>query len=172
MSFSKLLKKALDNPTEFNVWTTLLDLVEKQQNIDHARKAFENFFDHFPYCYGYWKKWADMERHKGNKEEALNVYEKGVKAVPLSIDLWTAYLDAAVDLYEEALEAAGLEFRSDALWEHYIGWETSHNLCLVVAFTLSRYALSYSPGWPPIHRRRTEIVFDHCYLCYSTRIRW
>ncbi|KAF6773318.1 hypothetical protein AHF37_07751 [Paragonimus kellicotti] len=140
-SFSKLWRKAHDNPTEFTAWTTLLDLVEKQQNIDHARKAFESFFQHFPYCYGYWKKWADMEKRKGDKERSLEVYMAGVKAIPLSVDLWTAYLDAAMEcyhgheeyetkmrsLYEEALDAAGLEFRSDALWEHYISWESGHN---------------------------------------------
>ncbi|KAF7233551.1 Pre-mRNA-processing factor 39 [Paragonimus skrjabini miyazakii] len=140
-SFSKLWRKAHDNPTEFTAWTTLLDLVEKQQNIDHARKAFESFFQHFPYCYGYWKKWAEMEKRKGDKERSLEVYMAGVKAIPLSVDLWTAYLDAAMEcyhgheeyetkmrsLYEEALDAAGLEFRSDALWEHYISWESGHN---------------------------------------------
>uniref|UniRef100_A0A5K3FTJ4 Suf domain-containing protein n=1 Tax=Mesocestoides corti TaxID=53468 RepID=A0A5K3FTJ4_MESCO len=65
----------------------------------------------------------------------------GVSAIPLSIDLWTAYLDATLEivhgqddyelrmrnLYEKALEKAGLEFRSDALWEHYISWESGHN---------------------------------------------
>ncbi|VUZ44025.1 unnamed protein product [Hymenolepis diminuta] len=30
-------------------------------------------------------------------------------------------------LYEVALEKAGLEFRSDALWEHYVSWEAGHN---------------------------------------------
>lgn len=32
-----------------------------------------------------------------------------------------------VSLYEVALEKAGLEFRSDALWEHYLSWEAGHN---------------------------------------------
>ncbi|OON20456.1 hypothetical protein X801_03661 [Opisthorchis viverrini] len=141
VSFSKLWKKAHDSPTEFSAWTALLDLVEKQQNIEHARKAFDDFFQHFPYCYGYWKKWAEMEKHKGDKLRSLEVYKAGVKAVPLSVDLWTAYLEAAIDyyhgrdeyeetmrsLYEEAIATAGLEFRSDALWEHYISWETGHN---------------------------------------------
>lgn len=33
----------------------------------------------------------------------------------------------AFSLYELALEKSGLEFRSDALWESYISWETGHN---------------------------------------------
>lgn len=28
-------------------------------------------------------------------------------------------------IYERAIEAAGLEFRSDKLWEHYISWTTN-----------------------------------------------
>lgn len=37
-------------------------------------------------------------------------------------------------LYERALSAAGLEFRSDKLWEDYINWEMKHkNLPLVTA---------------------------------------
>ncbi|KAK4467501.1 hypothetical protein MN116_008956 [Schistosoma mekongi] len=141
MSFHKLWRKAQDNPTEFSVWISLLDLVEKQQNIEYARQAFDAFFKRFPYCYGYWKKFADMERHKGNRERCLQVFEMGVKTIPLSVDLWTAYLDAAIEyyhthddyetkmrsLYESALDSAGLEFRSDALWEHYISWESGHN---------------------------------------------
>ena len=31
----------------------------------------------------------------------------------------------ARSLYERAITSAGLEFRSDKLWDHYINWETS-----------------------------------------------
>lgn len=94
---------------------------------------------------------------------SFQIFSRGVAAIPLSIDLWTAYLDATLEivhgredyeermrtyvlfatavifyktpystdvscrLYELALEKAGLEFRSDALWEHYISWESGHN---------------------------------------------
>ncbi|VEL27625.1 unnamed protein product, partial [Protopolystoma xenopodis] len=104
MSFEKLWKKCRLNPDDFQTWTSLLDFVEKE------------------------------------------VYRKGVKAIPLSIDLWTAYLDIAMELhhgqpnsesfmrklYEEAIDAAGLEFRSDPLWEHYISWETAHNRIFLI----------------------------------------
>jgi len=67
------------------------------------------------------------------------VFERGVEAIPLSIDLWIHYLNFFVDqfgsvpsaqhkirsLYDRAVVSAGLEFRSDKLWDHYIQWETS-----------------------------------------------
>lgn len=30
-----------------------------------SRKAFDAFFLHYPYCYGYWKKYADIEKKHG-----------------------------------------------------------------------------------------------------------
>lgn len=32
----------------------------------------------------------------------LQVYERGVKAIPLSVELWTAYLDTALDIYHSS----------------------------------------------------------------------
>ncbi|VDM18177.1 unnamed protein product [Hydatigera taeniaeformis] len=137
----RLWRKVNSNLADFNSWVNLLDAAEKQPNIDVTRKAFDAFLLHFPYCYGYWKKYANVERHLGNKDRCLKIFEMGVQAIPLSIDLWVAYLDANLEiihgqddyeirmrsLYEVALEKAGLEFRSDPLWEHYISWESGHN---------------------------------------------
>ncbi|CDS36653.1 pre mRNA processing factor 39 [Echinococcus multilocularis] len=137
----RLWRKVNSNAADFNAWVGLLDAAEKQPNIDVTRKAFDAFLIHFPYCYGYWKKYANAERHLGNKDRCLKIFAMGVEAIPLSIDLWVAYLDANLEiihgqddyeirmrnLYEIALEKAGLEFRSDPLWEHYISWESGHN---------------------------------------------
>ncbi|VDK35512.1 unnamed protein product [Taenia asiatica] len=137
----RLWRKVNSNLADFNAWVSLLDAAEKHPNIDVTRKAFDAFLSHFPYCYGYWKKYANVERHLGNKDRCLKIFEMGVEAIPLSIDLWVAYLDANLEiihgqddyeirmrsLYEIALEKAGLDFRSDPLWEHYISWESGHN---------------------------------------------
>ena len=37
-----------------------------------VRKAFDAFFLHYPYCYGYWKKYADIEK----KHEHIQVAEE------------------------------------------------------------------------------------------------
>ena len=39
-----------------------IPLPPQQNKIRPARAAFDAFFKRYPYCYGYWKKYADMER--------------------------------------------------------------------------------------------------------------
>ncbi|XP_062456799.1 uncharacterized protein LOC134154132 isoform X3 [Rhea pennata] len=60
--FERFWRAARDNPHDFTAWTELLQYVEQENHIFAARKAFDAFFAHYPYCYGYWKKYADMER--------------------------------------------------------------------------------------------------------------
>lgn len=43
----------------FNVFLLL------QNHLLASRKAFDAFFLHYPYCYGYWKKYADIEKKHG-----------------------------------------------------------------------------------------------------------
>lgn len=38
-----------------------------------ARKAFDKFFVHYPYCYGYWKKYADLEKRHDNIKQSDEV---------------------------------------------------------------------------------------------------
>lgn len=63
------------------------------------------------------------------------VFERGLQAIPLSVDLWIHYLtyvkqqngdnEAPIRAqFEKAIAQCGLEFRSDKLWEAYIRWET------------------------------------------------
>lgn len=64
----------------------------------------------------------------------VKVFERGLKAIPLSVDLWIHYLtyvkttraddeEFIRSQFERALTACGLEFRSDRLWDGYIKWE-------------------------------------------------
>ncbi|XP_069114991.1 pre-mRNA-processing factor 39-like isoform X1 [Argopecten irradians] len=133
----KYWKAVRDNPTDFTGWTYLLQYVEQENKIEAAREAYDAFFGHYPYCYGYWKKYADMEKRHGNLEKATEVFDKGVVAIPLSIELWLHYINFYIGeytsteqgesdirkLYERALSSAGHDFRSDKLWDSYISWE-------------------------------------------------
>ncbi|KAM4663536.1 LOW QUALITY PROTEIN: pre-mRNA-processing factor 39 [Discoglossus pictus] len=136
--FEKYWKTVEDNPEEFNTWTYLLQYVEQENHMQAARKAFDAFFTCYPYCYGYWKKYADLEKKNGNIMEADEVYRRGIQAITLSVDLWIHYLnflketldpaDIETSLtlrgtFEHAIASAGLDFRSDKLWEMYINWE-------------------------------------------------
>ncbi|KAM4712680.1 pre-mRNA-processing factor 39 isoform 2-T2 [Anableps anableps] len=137
--FEKLFKICEDSPEDFNAWVALLQYVEQENLLLPARRSFDVFFLRYPYCYGYWKKYADLEKKHGNIQVAEEVYRRGLQAIPLSVDLWLHYLTFIKEnsdltdpetegriraSYEHAVLAAGTDFRSDRLWESYISWET------------------------------------------------
>lgn len=67
------------------------------------------------------------------------VFERGLEAIPLSVDLWIHYLTYVKSnphhkpaaeqeqfvrsQFKRAVNTCGLEFRSDKLWDAYIKWE-------------------------------------------------
>ncbi|KAK3092313.1 hypothetical protein FSP39_001188, partial [Pinctada imbricata] len=134
----KYWKAVRDNPLDFTGWTYLLQYVEQEKKVDSARQAYEEFFTHYPYCYGYWKKYADMERRHMGADRALEIFEKGVKSISQSVELWQHYINFYItefgkaedggeegirNLYERAVGSCGMEFRSDKLWDAFIAWE-------------------------------------------------
>ncbi|XP_069738450.1 pre-mRNA-processing factor 39-like [Phaenicophaeus curvirostris] len=136
--FERFWHAARGNPHDFTAWTELLQYVEQENHLFAARKAFDAFFAHYPYCYGYWKKYADMERRFNCARETEEVFERGLQSIPLSMDLWIhyiSYLQSTLDMnvpesiqkirgvFEAAVAAAGMDFRSDKLWELYVEWE-------------------------------------------------
>jgi pre-mRNA-processing factor 39 len=54
------------------------------------RSAYEEILAEWPLLYGYWKKYAEFEGYS-NFEKAKQIYERGVKSVTPSVDLWTHY---------------------------------------------------------------------------------
>ncbi|GFO27450.1 pre-mRNA-processing factor 39 [Plakobranchus ocellatus] len=173
IELGKYWKTVEDNPMDFTGWTYLLQYVEQESNTENCRLAYEAFFSHYPYCYGYWKKYSDMEKKQGNLERAKEVFEKGIRAIPLSVELWLHYLNFYITefgsapgetekirkLYERALAAAGLEFRSDKLWDSYISWENMNsNLKAVTAIyekLISTPTQLYSHHWDNFKRHIT-----------------
>ncbi|XP_032871270.1 pre-mRNA-processing factor 39-like [Amblyraja radiata] len=136
--FEKYWKIVEDNPYDFTGWTYVLQYVEQENHVWAVRRAFDSFFTRYPYCYGYWKKYADIEKRLGFAKEAEEVYQRGLQSIPLSVDLWVHYIvflqeileptgpDTSVKLrsvFEMALAAAGTDFRSDRLWDMYVSWE-------------------------------------------------
>uniref|UniRef100_UPI00398E3FB0 pre-mRNA-processing factor 39-like isoform X1 n=1 Tax=Pristiophorus japonicus TaxID=55135 RepID=UPI00398E3FB0 len=136
--FEKYWKIVADNPYDFTGWTYVLQYVEQENHIWAVRKAFDAFFARYPYCYGYWKKYADIEKRLGFTKETEEVYQRGLQSIPLSVDLWVHYISYLQEIleptspetpvklrsvYEMALAAAGTDFRSDRLWDLYVSWE-------------------------------------------------
>lgn len=62
-----------------------------QGDIEKLREVYDAFLGMYPLCYGYWRKYADMESKNGSSENAKLVYERGLTAIGNSIDLWLAY---------------------------------------------------------------------------------
>ncbi|XP_028316280.1 pre-mRNA-processing factor 39 [Gouania willdenowi] len=136
--FERLWKAAHDNPQDFTCWTDLLQYCEQENHIDASRSSLEAFLARYPLCYGYWKKFADLERRAGSNASAGEVCIRGLQAIPLSIDLWIHYINLLLGtldmnlpespqqirgVFEDAVTAAGLDFHSDRLWDLYVEWE-------------------------------------------------
>ncbi|KAL0116599.1 hypothetical protein PUN28_009913 [Cardiocondyla obscurior] len=131
----KYWKAVNEDPSDFTGWTYLLQYVDQENDAEAAREAYTKFLERYPYCYGYWRKFADYEKKKGNPDNVQTVFDQGLKAISLSVDLWLHYINHCKTVYEKdeeklreqyerAIQACGLEFRSDRLWESYIKWET------------------------------------------------
>ncbi|CAK1550545.1 unnamed protein product [Leptosia nina] len=147
-----------DDPTDFTGWTYLLQYVDQESDVEAAREAYDAFLSHYPYCYGYWRKYADYEKRKGSKKKCLEVLERGLKAIPLSVDLWIHYLNHIKSTrteehaylrsqYERAIDSCGLEFRSDRLWESYIKWEAENGSALNVTNIYDRLLSTPTLGY-------------------------
>lgn len=144
--FDKFWQAVKDDPSDFAGWTYLLQYVDQENNAENAREAYDKFLELYPYCYGYWRKFADFEKRNNNKEECEVVFQRGLNAIPLSVDLWIHYMtylkthhtddvDHIRSKFEKGLEMCGLEYRSDRLWDHYIKWEVEQNN-LINAFNI------------------------------------
>lgn len=136
-NFKRYWKTVVEMPQDFNAWIYILQLVEQEGQIALTRRAYNSFFQRYPLCYGYWKKFSEVERKKNNINRARKILERGVRAIRLSVDLWMHVTDFYIKYYEgpdagvqkirtvfkRALKAAGEEFRSEKLWKKYINYE-------------------------------------------------
>lgn len=153
----KFWQAVKDDPSDFAGWTYLLQFVDQENIVENAREAYNKFLELYPYCYGYWRKFADFEKRNNNKEKCEVVFQRGLKAIPLSVDLWIHFLtylkinhtddvDRIRSMFEEALETCGLEYRSDRLWDHYIKWEIDQNKLLNASNIYNRLIATQTLG--------------------------
>ncbi|XP_062856747.1 pre-mRNA-processing factor 39 isoform X2 [Trichomycterus rosablanca] len=138
VDFNRLWKMVTDNPQDFNSWTDLLQCCEQEGNLTSSRQALNAFLARYPLCYGYWKKFADLERRAGYNDKAEEVCVQGLKAIPLSVDLWIHYINLLLgtlnmnqpesiqrirSIFEDAVVAVGCDWHSDRLWDLFAEWE-------------------------------------------------
>uniref|UniRef100_A0A8C6NL53 Pre-mRNA-processing factor 39-like n=4 Tax=Nothobranchius furzeri TaxID=105023 RepID=A0A8C6NL53_NOTFU len=151
--FECLWTAANNNPQDFTSWTDLLQYCEQEGNFTASRRALEAFLARYPLCYGYWKKYADLERRAGDNSKAEEVCIRGLKAISLSVDLWIHYINLLLgtldmnlsdsperirSVFEDAVVAAGLDFHSDRLWDLYVEWEKEQGNMKKAAAVLDR----------------------------------
>ena len=131
-----------DNDKDFNGWTYLLQHVENIDVLDEIRQAYNDFLPRFRYCFAYWIRYSELEIKHGNYERGLEILHTALKDIPMSIELWIAYLELYHKMYskhlenfdeafreqcESAIMKVGMDFRSDDIWERYIEWEHERN---------------------------------------------
>lgn len=77
----------------------LLQLAEQENKLGLVRKAFNEFFKHYPYCYAYWKKYCDLERRHGHNYHAKRIVKQGLQANHMSVDLWIYCIELYTSRY-------------------------------------------------------------------------
>lgn len=65
--------------------------IPSQADLEKIRQVYDGLLAEFPLCYGYWRKYAEAEGRLGSADWAVNVYDRGIAAVPYSPDLWGFY---------------------------------------------------------------------------------
>lgn len=70
----KFWRPVIESPKDFQAWTSLLQYVDHENDVAAAREAYDSFLRRYPYCYGYWKKWADYEKKKAMKKDCEKVW--------------------------------------------------------------------------------------------------
>ena len=69
----KFWRPVIESPKDFQAWTSMLQYVDHENDVQAAREAYSSFLKRYPYCYGYWKKWADYEKKKAMKKDCEKV---------------------------------------------------------------------------------------------------
>jgi hypothetical protein len=72
-----------------------------QDNILKIQAAYDTFLAEFPLCYSYWKKYVDHEARLGTPEKIMEVYERAVKAVTYSVDIWMHFCTYAMEKFDD-----------------------------------------------------------------------
>ncbi|KAH8952977.1 hypothetical protein BDL97_08G000400 [Sphagnum fallax] len=74
---------------------------EMPDNILKIQAAYDTFLAEFPLCYSYWKKYVDHEARLGTPEKIMEVYERAVKAVTYSVDIWMHFCTYAMEKFDD-----------------------------------------------------------------------
>lgn len=105
--------------------------LHSQGDIAKLREVYDSFFAEYPLCFGYWKKYADAELRHTSVEAAAAVYERGVAAVPYSVDLWGHYaaFKQANGASPDAVDRYSNSALQNCMWTLFIAIFCRHHAC-------------------------------------------
>jgi len=82
-SWNKYWATVKSTPTDFDTWEELLRLIDTQDggygpeapatNVATMRTVYNAFLGQFPLCFGYWKKYSDLEFLSSGVQGAIEV---------------------------------------------------------------------------------------------------
>ncbi|XP_072277499.1 pre-mRNA-processing factor 39-like [Pyxicephalus adspersus] len=174
--FNNYWKAAIEKPHNFSAWTKLVSYAESEKHLAACMKAYDKFLERFPLCHIYWKKYADLVQHLGNKEETEKIFARAVKCNPLNVIMWINYIqylkksmnmsltksvDTLRGAFKEAVQAAGKEFHSDELWRIYIEFETQQNNLKGVTALFDQVLTIPTQQYETQYGRFKVFVFSH-----------
>jgi pre-mRNA-processing factor 39 len=87
-----LWERVRSDPSDFASWQELAKLAESS-GLSSIREVFPALLEHYPLCFGYWRKWASKEDHV----KALELLQQAVQHAPYVHEIWTKYCSVAVD---------------------------------------------------------------------------
>ncbi|KAF9129065.1 hypothetical protein BGW39_004492 [Mortierella sp. 14UC] len=188
------------SPGEFDVWEELMRLADRQDggftpdappaNIANVRILYDAFLEKFPLCFGYWKKYSDLEFLSRGAEGAIEIFERGVKGIANSVDLWVQYCTFIMEhnadsreqveqLFERGAKCVGLDFMPHVFWEKFIAFyeekeEYSKLFQLmerVIKIPMHQYARFYQQYVQLVSTRpMKEILSEEQYGTYKTKV--
>ncbi|GJJ76014.1 pre-mRNA-processing factor 39 [Entomortierella parvispora] len=140
-SWNKNWATVKSTPTDFDSWEELLRMIDGQDggygpeapasNVVTMRTVYDAFLGQFPLCFGYWKKYSDLEFMSSGAQGAVEIFERGVKSISSSVDLWVHYCSfimehkrddhgAIEQILERGAATVGMDFMPHVFWDKYL----------------------------------------------------
>ncbi|KAJ3344106.1 PRP39 pre-mRNA processing factor 39 [Gonapodya sp. JEL0774] len=145
--WDRLWETVTKDSSDFSSWEGLIRLAEAvdgglnpqspPEALQRAQTVYDHFLAKFPLCFGYWKKYADLEMAVEGAQVAEGIFERGIQSIHNSTELWTHYItfkiehtkddDKIRELFERGAAAIGLDFMSHPFWDKYLEFEESRH---------------------------------------------
>ena len=85
-----------DNSFDFDSWLDLIRHIEtyvplSQNSVSENKEIYREFLRHYPQCYGFWRKLADVFAVENADEDVEQTYRQGLSFLPICVELWMPY---------------------------------------------------------------------------------